>query len=342
MAGANEQTIAGKVVCEYLDDNPDLPNLTLAKLIYSREGDLYKSIEHVRGMIRYYRHQKGASGRKGILSDKYKCERAEKANALGIGNPYSLPEADDEDWEVFDVPTGSSRVLLLSDIHIPHHTVEALTIAIDHGVQENANAVYLNGDILDMYQLSRYVKDPRKRKFSEELEMCRQFLGVLQKTFDCPIYFKLGNHEQRYEDFLKLKAKELLDVNSFRLQELLQFGRYGVTLIESRQMAKIGKLPVLHGHEFGRSVFSPVNPARGYFNRAKKSMIAGHNHQTSSHSEKNLDGEGTTVWSTGCLCSLRPEYMPFNKWNHGAAFIKVNQDRTYRVHNFKIENGNIY
>ena len=109
-----------------------------------------------------------------------------------------------------------------------------------------------------------------------------------------------------------------------------------MTEIKGRQIAKAGKLHLLHGHEFGHSVFSPVNPARGLYMRAKESSIIGHHHQTSEHSEKSLSGEVVTTWSIGALCGLSPEYMPFNKWNHGFARVEVQENGNYIVHNKRI------
>ena len=40
-------------------------------------------------------------------------------------------------------------------------------------------------------------------------------------------------------------------------------------------------------------------------------------------------------------CELHPFYMPNNKWNHGFARIKVNEDGTFKVFNPRIYNGQI-
>jgi hypothetical protein len=125
--------------------------------------------------------------------------------------------------------------------------------------------------------------------------------------------------------------------NIFELQDL------GIELIESRSRALFGSLNVIHGHEFGQSFFNPVNPARGLFLRAKTSTLAGHNHQTSSHHENNLNGKPTACFSMGCLCDLSPEYRPFagTKWNHGFAIVDLDGE-TFRVHNHRIINGEVF
>lgn len=338
------RTVKGQIIFEYLNDEvtKHLPSKSLAELIYKKNKKAFKDVENVRSVIRYYRGQYGDGNRKKIGAQEFKTEKAQHAKALGINNPFGLPETDEEEWPPYELPKGCTRILLLSDIHVPYHNIEALTIALKYGKEKNVNAVVLNGDTLDCYALSRYEKDPRKRKFSEELEACRQLLGIIQRELQCPIYFKLGNHEERYEAYLRTKAPELLGTSEFTLDTLLKFGQYGCELIQDKRIIKAGRLNILHGHEFGRSVFSPVNPARGYYMRAKASVICGHNHQSSTHTENNLEGKIVTTWSTGCLCEMHPAYLPINKWNHGFAYVTVDsKSGEFEVDNFTIINGKL-
>jgi len=335
------KTIKGEIVTEYLEHPEwgELPSLTLARLIYKDNKEVFKDVEEVRGSVRYYRGQKGTRQRQRAT---HKTEKAELAKALGIPNPFGLPDTDEDEWDAYILPKAATRILLLSDIHVPYHNIQAITKAIEYGKEKNVNAIMFNGDTLDCYALSRYEKDPRKRKFAEELESCRQLLQVFRDEFPgVPFYFKLGNHEERYEAYLRTKAPELLGTSQFTLDVLLKMGELGCDFIQDKRIIKAGKLNILHGHEFGRSVFSPVNPARGYYMRAKASVICGHNHQTSEHSENNLEGKVVTTWSTGCLCEIHPQYMPINKWNYGFAYIQVFKDGGFEVDNIKIIKGKI-
>ena len=339
----SKPSIKGQIVNEYLSHTEwgELPSLTLARLIYKDNNEVFKDLESTRAAVRYYRGQLGEKNRLQI-PESDRTEKAEHAKKLGVSNPFGLPESDEDDWPPFELPKACTRILLLSDIHVPYHNIAAITKAIEYGKEKKVNAIVFNGDTLDCYALSRYERDPRKRGFAEELEACRQLLKVFRKEFDgVPFYFKLGNHEERYEAYLRVKASELLGTSEFTLDSLLRFGELGCTLIEDKRVIKAGKLNILHGHEFGRSVFSPVNPARGYYMRAKASVICGHNHQTSEHSENNLEGKIVTTWSTGCLCEMHPMYMPINKWNHGFAYVEVFKDGGYEVDNLKVIGGKI-
>jgi hypothetical protein len=135
---------------------------------------------------------------------------------------------------------------------------------------------------------------------------------------------------------------ELRKVVDLQLGKIFRTDELGIKIINSKQRAKFGSLNVIHGHEFGESVFSPVNPARGLFLRAKASILAGHNHQTSSHHENDLNGKPTACFSTGCLCDLEPDYRPFafTKWNHGFAIVEVDGKEFY-VHNYRIINEKV-
>jgi hypothetical protein len=125
------------------------------------------------------------------------------------------------------------------------------------------------------------------------------------------------------------------------LESILHLKQLNITFIQDKQIVQMGKLIAVHGHEFGQSMFSPVNIARGLYLRAKDNAICGHHHQTSEHTEPNINGKVTTCWSVACLCELHPDYMPINKFTHGFAHVKVFDNEEFEVSNYRIVNGKI-
>ena len=327
------------VVKTYIEKFPELPNKMLAELMFSRERGLFQDKEAARSSIRYYKGASGDKGRKkamnaGHFEQPQISTVQEGLKKFGIISRAEAPE---------HLQLGSGKYLILSDIHIPFQDDAALACALEWGVQNNVTRIILNGDLLDMYGASRYEKETGRPTISEELEMTRAFLAYLRDLFpDIPIYYKLGNHCERMRTYLLRNAREMVDIDEISLERLLKLEEFNIKSV-GREMIKIGKLAVLHGHELGESVFSPVNPARGMFLKAKTSVIFGHNHQISHHSESNLHGEQIGVWSIGCLCELTPQYRMygFTKWNHGFACVDVNEDGTFHVNNMKILNGKI-
>lgn len=322
------------LVVETIEKLKNASTMSISRYLFENYPLDFKSVENARGMVRIYR---GEHPRKSPSNtDISNLKRTEIVKKQFMAKKFELPESDYQKIEPFYIPKGQNNILILSDIHIPYQDNKALELAINYGLENNVNAIYLNGDIMDCYQASRFIKDRRLRDLAGELELTRNFLKTLQETFNCPIYYKIGNHEDRWEHFLRLKAPELLGIDEFKLEALLRFREYGVTLIDSKQIAYAGKLPILHGHEWFGGFAPPVNPARGLFLKAKESAIIGHHHRTSEHTEKSLSGGVVTTWSMGCLCGLEPEYAPYNNYNHGFAHVKVDKSGSYEVKNIRI------
>ena len=230
------------------------------------------------------------------------------------------------------------RTLLISDLHIPYHESDAIEEAIKAGEKAEVDSIIINGDLVDLYKCSNFTKDPTRVNIIDELETVEKFFDWLKERLPkAKVYYKFGNHEERYETFLKAKAPELFGDSFYELANRFKLEQRGITYIKGKALIKYGSLNIIHGHEFGRAVFNPVNPARGAFLRGKANIIQGHNHQTSEHHENNLNGDQIACWSLGCLCELKPEYMPFayTRWNWGYALLEKNGDK-FNVDNRRI------
>lgn len=244
-------------------------------------------------------------------------------------------------WDL--VRIGQCRALILQDIHIPYHNPEAVNAAIGYGKDQDADLILLNGDIADFYAISQWEKDPRERNFGAELEATREFLAALRAEFPLArIIFKKGNHEERLDGYLIRKAPELFGITQFSMRNMLGLDALGIEVVEDKRPIAIGDLNVLHGHEYTFSIQNPVNPARGLFLRAGCYGMCGHFHQSSYHTEKNVQQQVVACWSNGCLCDLHPRYRPINKWMHGFAFVEVDGSGKFYVHHKVIRNGTIY
>lgn len=324
-----KKTYKREIALEYCAKYENFSTRAIARLL-AKEHPLDFNENNARSMIQCIRGE----GHKSCSE----LPRTEQTKKQFMKRNFELPESDYEQRENFIIPKGQNNILILSDIHFPYQDNKALELALQYGIENKVNCVYLNGDTLDMYHGSRFVKDRRKRDLASELQIGRDFLKMLQETFKCPIYFKIGNHEKRWEDYLRIQAPELLGIADFELETILRFREFGVTLVKDKQIAMAGKLPIMHGHEWQGGFAPPVNPARGLYMKAKESAIVGHSHRTSEHTEKNLSGEVTTCWSTGCLCGLQPDYAPYNNYNHGFAHVRVNKDGSYNVKNIRIIN----
>lgn len=309
-----------------------MPTLTLARIMYKENIEVFKDVEDARSKLRYI------EGKQGKLLRTHTKDKSFFMADERSKNPWKLPESEESKYEPYLIK--AKKLAVLSDIHVPYHSISALSCALDKIAEEKPDAILLNGDTIDFYGLSRFMKDPRKRSVAHELQALNEFLDVLQQ-FEAKIIYKLGNHDERYEHYLMHKAPELLGIPEFRFENLLKAGERGMDVVGEKRVIKANKLNIIHGHEYP-SVFSPVNIARGLYMKGKVSAMQGHNHQVSEHTETDMNGEITTTWSLGCLCELNPAYMPLNRWSQGMAMVDLSDNRKdFEVRNYRIFKGKI-
>lgn len=330
-------SIASELVRETLRKFPKASTSGLARKLYKENGSLWTSMNACELLIRRCRGKQGVYQR-----DKTKSEG--DFRQFDPKKQFKLPEPikSINGWGRFDIDT-SGRWLIMSDIHIPHQDPAAINAIIKDAKKEKIAGVLLNGDIADCYACSHWQTDPRQRDFPEELDQLQEFMGWIRKQFPhSRIVWKWGNHEERFNAYMMTKAPELLDVPEFQYEEISHAGRYGIEVVKDKRPIKLGKLFVLHGHEYKQPFVNPVSAARAVFLKARVSTLVGHVHEESSTSKRNLDDHRVTCWSTGCLCDLHPEYRPLNDWGHGAAVANIGNDGAYEVMLSSVIDGKVY
>jgi predicted phosphodiesterase len=307
-----------------------MPTLKLARIVYNENKLSFNSVEAVRSALR------GIEGKRG--SD-VKVTHPEPPRPY---NPYKLPASDETEYKPYAI-RGHKRVAIFTDIHVPYHNIESLSAAIAFTKKQKPDALLLNGDTIDCHKLSRFIKDPKKRDFAGELNTFKLLIESLVKQLNCQVYFKIGNHEERYEHFLFEKAKELVGVEEFEFENIIQARAKGIKMIGDKRVIKMNMLNGIHGHEYIGGISAPVNTARGLYLRGKVSAFQGHTHQSSAHTETDMNSKITTTWSIGCLCELHPAYMPLNKWNHGFAIVDLDKNgKDFEFRNHTIYKGKVY
>jgi hypothetical protein len=315
------------------DGKCTLSKKKLGEVLYKRHPSLFKNSEDGRSTVRDVTGANGSYRRKEIKT---------RAEWKGL----SLPEPEKNDFSKYVIK--ECRIATLQDIHFPHYDKAALNAAIEWLIEWEPEVIVLNGDIIDCYQLSEYDKDPRQRSFKYELDMACNFLLQLHKLFPkTKIVWKCGNHEDRYEKKILSRVPELVDLGLFDFDRVVKHYMkevynedFKVDMVRNKRIIQAGKLNIIHGHELAKGFVDPVNPARGFYLKAKANVIGGHHHRTSEHPESDINGHLTGAWSSGCLCDLHPHYMPVNKWNHGFSVIE-NYGTDFKVTNLKIINGKV-
>ena len=311
----------------------EMPTLKLARIMYKKEKLTFKDVEDCRVNLRRIEGKAKTSG------VKQTHEFPERPR-----NPYNLPESHQEKREPYILPKQCNNILLISDLHIPYHDIDALTIALEYGVENKVNTIIILGDLIDFHKVSRFEADPKKRSIKQEFDAAKQFLRVLRQLFPTQeIYWLKGNHDVRYEKFLLQKVQEIWDDPYYHLEERLQLNEERVHLLNDDVLIKAGKLAMTHGHHIFKGIFTPVSPARGAWMKAKQNVIVGHLHRSSYHPEVDINGQVTAAWSLGCLAELKPQYSPLiSNSQHGFAHVLVEDNGHFTVKNYSIINGKLH
>jgi predicted phosphodiesterase len=300
-----------------------LSNKKLAEVIVKEEG-LPESHNTMRKKISFFRADKAKQ------NVDFDFEQKED---------FELVRTMYEERKPFVLPKSCNDILFINDIHIPFHDYYALKTTLKYGKDRGVNTIYINGDLIDFYAISRFVRDPNKRDVAIELDYGKQFLRQLRNLFpQAKIYFKLGNHEMRWSTYKQTKADELCNLEELKLQNILKLSEFGVELIDEFTITKIGKLFAIHGHEmpgFG------INISRNKRLKALDNIIFGHHHFTQDDFGRSIGDQIIGSFAVGALCGLSPDYMPINNWNLGFAHIQVENDGAFEVQNKKIINGTI-
>ena len=114
------------IVKEYILKYPDYPKRTLAKLIVE-ENPHIGNIENVRNAIRFY------TGSVGKSKIKYAIMHTKSTIQEGLDKLKIVSH----NKEMENVHLGKGRYLVLSDVHIPYHEEDALTTALEWGLNND-------------------------------------------------------------------------------------------------------------------------------------------------------------------------------------------------------------
>jgi len=335
---SNSKKSNTNIILDYLEKFPNSPSRTIAKKIYTENIAFFDNFEIVYGRVRYYRGQCGDKDRNKLKNTKFQKELKVKVMIQKL----QLPESHTKTRNSFTFPTGCKKLGVFGDVHIPYHDNTALEVMFKKFEEEKVDSIFINGDLLDFYQLSFHEKDPREVHFKGEIEAGKEFLAYIRSRFpDIPIYYITGNHENRFERYLRIKASELLDIDECRLDVILHVAEYKIEYLPFRSKVVFGDYTIEHGDKIPGA--GGVVPARTLLMRLKSNSIVNHFHKSSESSQRIYGvGEPTNIraYSLGCMCDLAPEYMEINEWNHGFCIMSKIKDKV-SVSNYKIEGNTL-
>lgn len=225
-------------------------------------------------------------------------------------------------------------IAVASDFHVPFQDMKAVEAFLDYCAEVQPNIIVINGDLVDMYMLSRFAKGEGRNPMAE-IDEARTILERIRMTCkNAEIYYVIGNHEQRLEKTILTKAPELASLiedifSIFRLDNL-EIKGVGTITVNDNFVFKHGNLL---GNKSGLSAIKEME-------NAYLSGATGHTHRLAKYIARKAGRK--FVWlETGCLCSMEPEYMLNPNWQQGFGMIQFENGKVKRAEVLEIENGEV-
>lgn len=228
----------------------------------------------------------------------------------------------------------------ITDTHIPAHDPKALSAAMNCLADADLHALYLGGDIFDMYWANQHgPKDPRIYSTLEsEMKEVNDFLDQIDKTFpNIQKRFIEGNHETRFERYVISNCPAMFGMTDLKLligmhnRPLWSYHPYG-----PNQLVGFGKTNLFAKHAPSGS----SGPA--IMNKAACNLIFGHIHRYISDRKTTVDGRRLSVTCPGWLGDGKQRNFDFvaghQNWQQGFAKVYIDTD----TWNFQIESVEIF
>lgn len=219
---------------------------------------------------------------------------------------------------------------ILNDLHIPYQDDKSLKPLFRFLYHLQPERLFLNGDILDCYEISSFDKNPlNTHTFRDELKTAIDYLDYL--NFILPStkkYYIVGNHEFRLHKYIVRNAPALTGLIDLERELKLKEMNYKVINNDLReQYIEPKEYPILIGH------FNKVSKHSGYTAKALvemygKSIIQGHIHRLGIH-YKRIHGQQLIGIENGCLCKLNPGYVMHPNWQQGFTIIGYKDGEYY-------------
>lgn len=196
--------------------------------------------------------------------------------------------------------------VILNDVHVPYQDERAVNVTLELIEYVKPSTVFLNGDIIDFYQMSRFDRNPnRVLELQADLDRLHDFLAAVRRAApQANICYLEGNHEARLQRYL-WNHPEIANLRALQAEQLFRLAEHGVKWIPQNQTHLHHGFIVTHGTVVRQASGAS---AKGQLERYLQSGISGHTHRQGMYRLTTFAGD--FVWhENGCLCSLEPEYI---------------------------------
>lgn len=215
--------------------------------------------------------------------------------------------------EASPLPFVCEKYLSLSDLHFPFQDRNLEESIFNLLQARQFDGIIYNGDALDFYDISRFASKHHV-PIEVEQQAWLNHITIVRSLHDKRIDFTPGNHEKRFEAYIRSDAPKLAGLKYLELPNFLECDNYDVTMHPDEGFMLAPEFMVYHGETVRKYAGWS---ARGEMEKFGISGSSGHTHRMGQWVQTNT--RGTQVWTEeGCLCTMRPEYITGTpNWQQG-------------------------
>ena len=214
-----------------------------------------------------------------------------------------------------------NKFVAVGDIHFPFEDKKAIKAFLNFIKTHEVDTIIMMGDILDMYDVSSFDKDPsRINSLQKELNKANKFFAQLREVKpNANIEFLEGNHCYRLKRYL-MKHPELFSLDALKLPNLLRLGEHNIRY--HQKAFKLGNLKFTHGSVVRK--FSSYT-AHAELDKNDCSGCSAHVHRLGV-CYRQTPSRYLAWFESGCLCDIHPEYVDNPDWQQGFLYGYVEKD----------------
>jgi len=241
-------------------------------------------------------------------------------------------------------PVGARKILLISDLHHPHHNIKAWRAVLQFMEWFEPDEVNLMGDGMNMDSSDHWLRDKGNLRAREGKRIIEGY-----SWFDQDILTKIeqvapqahwvymgGNHEDWINAVIDkdpaleglIEPEIVLNLAARGWEWIPWIVKRGNSV--TRGIKQYGKLLVFHGQ------YTNKYHAAKTADMFSKSCAYGHTHDLQLYTKVTVDDHKGyhTAQSIGCLCEMSPAFMKgrYNRWVNAFGVLYVNEDGSYNLY----------
>lgn len=228
--------------------------------------------------------------------------------------------------------TSRSKVeksIVLSDIHFSAEDKSLVALVFEYMKDMKPDNIFLDGDIIDNYAISRYVKNPaREQTLKQDVDATVAFLTRLRKEHPkARIVYADGNHEARLQSYISENAPALYPY--VKLGDILGLKKLGIEHVTSEFRENWFKYKDIYIGHYDKVSGNAASTAQSLIREKGVSVVQGHVHKAGITHKTLLDRQLKGIENPCLADPSQADYVKSPSWSQGFTVIYATKDRTW-------------